>query len=64
MAPEIVEWVPPSKGDDVMSASAGLVRVERRCHVTCCGREAVVKVEPTKDGADVERCLDWVEEGG
>jgi len=26
----IVEWVTPSKGDDVILASAGLVRVERQ----------------------------------
>ena len=53
---------PPCKGDEVMSASSGLVQVERRSHVARCSKEAVVKVEPMNDGAGVERSTDWVEE--
>jgi len=34
--------------------------VKRQEHVTFCSKEAVVIVEPTNDGADVERAPDWV----
>jgi hypothetical protein len=66
--PEIVGRVAPWKkkkkgNDDVILLFYFILalRLREGVHVTFCGEEAVVVVEPADDGADVERSADRVE---